>query len=65
VDTVIKTVTITTYDVKQVKLLTKERDDAIAKGDKLKKGRNNWRWIGIGGIALLVAGFILKLKKLV
>jgi len=42
-----------------------DRDKAIAKGDRLQKGRNNWRWIGIGGLVLLVAGFILKLKKIV
>lgn len=54
----------------KVKALEAERDDAKAetiktqeRGDRLEKGRNTWRVIGLGSMALIAVAVVLKAKK--
>jgi hypothetical protein len=64
-DTVVKTITNTVTNTAKELLLTKERDEATANAAKQRKGKRTWMFIGLGGLAVLVAGFVLRLKKLI
>lgn len=51
--------------------LEAERDAAVAdaaseksRGDRLEKGRNTWRLIGLGSLALIAVAIVLKVKRI-
>lgn len=51
--------------------LEAERDAAVAdvaseksRGDRLEKGRNTWRFIGLGSLALIAVAIVLKVKRI-
>ena len=65
VDTFVKTETITIENKAKIEVLTKDLADSRADEDRLRKGRNTWRYIALGALVMLLGGAVLKLRKII
>lgn len=65
VDTVFRTVTKIVTNTAREESLSKENTELKADADRLKKGRNNWRWIALGSCLLIVVVTGWKVFKLI